>query len=76
MPPPLMVQSTHQSTNLNSEGRDSRSVPSASSRYLNIESGSFETELIELGYVYANKQQLQSELYLLAVEHNFQFKIV
>ena len=76
MPPPLMVQSTHQSTNLNSEGRDSRSVPSASSRYLNIESGSSETELIELGYVYDDKQQLQNKLYLLAVEHNFQFKIV
>ena len=43
---------------------------------MNIESGSSESEVIEVGYVYDNKQELQSKLYLLAVEHNFEFKIV
>ena len=43
---------------------------------MNIESGSSESEVIEVKYVYDNKQELQSELHLLAVEHNFEFKIV
>ena len=43
---------------------------------MNIESGSSESEFIEVEYVYDNKQELQSKLPLLAVENNFEFKIV
>ena len=87
MPPPQRMPSSHHSTDRPNAGGTSSipvlvlcgtssSLHIGSSRYMNIESGSSESEVIEVEYVYDNKQELQSKLYLLAVEHNFEFKIV
>ena len=69
MPPPQRVPSSHHSTNRPPAGGTS-SVPIpvrcgtssslhiGSSHYMNIESGSSESEVIEVGYVYDNKQEL------------------
>ena len=87
MLPPQRVPSSHHSTNRPNVGGTSSALVSVqcgtssslhigSSCYMNIESGSSESEVIEVGYVYDNKQELQSKLHLLAVDYNFEFKIV
>ena len=52
------------------------SLQSGSSHFVDIESGSANSDEFRIGQVYDDKKGLQQKLSLYAVTHNFQFKVV